>query len=349
MTKKKGDKPMQSIAQNDLSPLQKEILKKWQSKKQVGIPQSVKDELQIRFKGEVSFNEPMSKHTYIKIGGPAEVFLQPENKEALLYAVDLAKENIIPYYFHGSGANTLVRDGGVRGMVISVYNCLNEYKILEQTDEYLDVYAESGLGFNKLVHITKDLGFADLVPLTGIPGSLGGLVKMNAGTQVREMKDVIREITVLRDGVEVTLSREKLDFEYRNLKLPKTQAILAATLRLTDKQPPEQIVEDLKRYQKRRSDTQPLDYPNLGSVFRNPQAGHRNEIVATAGKLVDESGLKNVRVGGARISPKHANFIINEGDATAKDVLALIYLMKDKVKQTSGIVLETEIKVIGEE
>lgn len=340
-----------TVEQNEtLSPMQMEILKKWQSKKIVSLSQKVKDELEMHFDGEVLFQEPMSRHTYIKIGGPAEVFLKPRNQKAVIFAVKLAQQHNIPYIFHGLGANTLVKDGGIKGFVISVYDTLNELKVQEQGEDHIDIFAESGVSWVKLMHLSRDLGAADFAPLTGIPGSVGGLVMMNAGTRVREMKDFIREITIItKDGEVKTLTREKLDFEYRNLKMVKTNFILSAVFRLTDLIGVEDANNLIKQYQKKRTDTQPLEYPNLGSIFKNPVAQSKHEIVATAGQLIEEAGLKNVRVGGARISPKHANFIINEDQAKARDVLALIHMIKDKVKTQSGVVLDTEIKILGDD
>lgn len=352
MAEDKEKKNMQTSSEDNasLSPMQREILRRWQKKSNVGVPQALKDMLQMKFDGEVLFNEPMSKHSYVKTGGPADVFLKPNSKLAIIEAVKLAQEQGVPYYFHGMGANTLVLDGGYRGIVISLYDCLKEFKVLEKTEEHIDLWAEAGLSFNKLIHAARDLGVADLVPFVGIPGSVGGLVSMNAGTRVREIKDVLRSITVLtKDGEEKTLSREQLDFEYRDLKMTRTNLILSAVFRLTDFLDPEEINSLMKQYQQKRVDSQPLEYPNLGSMFKNPQPKYKNEVVASAGQLIEEAGLKNVRVGGARISQKHANFIINEGSATSKDILTLVNMIKDKVKQSTGIVLETEIKIIGED
>lgn len=340
----------QTESTQTLSPMQRELLKRWQKKQGVTISQLIKDELSLKFSGEVLFDESMSRHSYIKVGGPADVFLRPKNKDDIIFAVKLAIENGIPYYFHGTGANTLVKDGGIRGFVISLYDTLKECHVLEQTADFVDVSVEAGLNFSKLVHITKDLGAADLAPLTGIPGSVGGLIAMNAGTRVREMKDVVRNITVLtKEGEEKTISRERLDFEYRSLKMIRSNLILSAVLRLSDLMNPDEVGAIIKQYQQKRADSQPLEYPNLGSMFKNPLQQHKNEVVVTAGKLIEEAGLKNIRVGGARISAKHANFIINEGDAKARDVLTLISMIKDRVKQSSGIVLDTEVKIVGED
>lgn len=332
-----------------LSPLKREILKRWRRTQHV-LSQQVKDELRIRFEGEVLFDEPMSRHTYIQVGGPADVYLKPASRQDILFAVRLARDHALPCHFHGAGANTLVRDGGIRGLVISLYDVLKNYEIRERTEDHVDIFAESGLSFHRLVQIAREGGAADLAPLAGIPGSVGGIIRMNAGTPVREIKDVVRAVTVLTpEGEEITLSREKLHFEYRDLKLPRTHLILGALFRLKDLMSPEEVAGMIKQYQARRLKTQPLEYPNLGSIFKNPRPVLQKAAAPTAGRLIEEAGLKGVRVGGARISTKHANFIINEGGASAKDVVTLINMIKDKVRQTSGVSLETEIKIIGED
>lgn len=341
---------MQTQPSEKLSPLQKQLLKRWQKDKVKKIDQSIKDELTTKFDGVVLFDEPMSKHCYMKVGGPAEVYLEPNTIDALKYVVQLAVEHDIDVTFHGSGANTLVKDAGIKGFVVSVYKHLDGAKVLEKNDDYLDVEVEAGFSWNKLVHLTRDEGFSDIACLTGIPGSLGGLIKMNAGTREKEMKDIVREVTVLnKDGELQTIARDRLDFQYRNLKITSTQFIVKAVLRFTQKETPEAVQEKIKTYQARRQDTQPLEYPNLGSIFKNPKSDNPNVILGTAGQLIEDAGLKNVRVGGARISPKHANFIINEGGATAKDILTLVQLVKTKVKEQTGLVLETEIKVKGDD
>lgn len=336
--------------QTRLSPLQRQILKRWQKKNREGVSQEVKDRLSLHFAGEVLFNEPMSRHTAMKTGGPADVFLKPRSGQDVHFAVKLAHENNIPCYFHGAGANTLVKDGGVRGFVISACDVLKDYEVVSQEDEHIDIRADAGLNFNRLIHVAKELGAADLAPFIGIPGSVGGLVAMNAGTHVKEIKETVRSVTVLtKEGEEKTIPRENLVFEYRSLKMPSSHFILGALFRLTELVSPEEVSQMIRQYQKRRAETQPLEYPNLGSIFRNPQPSRPGEVVAPAGRLIEEAGLKNVRVGGARISPKHANFIVNENNATARDILSLIHLIRDKVRQGCGVVLETEIKIIGED
>ncbi len=334
---------------NNLSPWQKEILQRWQKTKAKSLPSSVKDELKEKFDGEIFFDEPMSRHTYIKIGGPADVFLKPRSLEAVQIVMSLASANNLPVTFVGWGANTLVRDGGVRGIVISPFDALKEYKLVQETDDFIDIEAEAGLNFSRLIHFAKEHG-ASLAQFTGIPGSVGGLVAMNAGTREREIQDVVRSVTfILKDGSLSEVSREKLDFEYRHLKIPRTQYIAKVLFRVEKTASPEEIDADIRRALKRRQDTQPIELPNLGCMFKNPPVTKKGEPATSAGQLVEEAGLKNVRVGGARISQKHGNFIVNEGAATAKDVVTLMGLIKDKVKTQTGIVLEAEVKIIGEE
>lgn len=341
---------MKMDKKTEISSWQGDYLRRWQKGKKVSVPQAVLDALQMRFDGEVLLNEPMAQHTYIKIGGPADVFLKPKTVDAIVYAVKLAQEHILPLSFHGWGANTLVKDGGVRGFVLCVYDVMKEHRVVADTEDYVDIEADAGLNFSRLVHLSREAGAIDFAAFAGIPGSVGGLVAMNAGTREREIKDVLRSVTIIEKTGELkTISREDLDFAYRSLKLPRSTFILKAQFRLEKNASREDVEAEIKRFQKRRVDTQPLDYPNLGSIFKNPVPSHKKELAPSAGRLIEESGLKNVRIGGARISPKHANFIINEGGATAQDVISLINLIKDKVKAIHGIVLETEIKIVGEE
>lgn len=336
-------------AAEKLSPLQREILKRWQKRLATVVSQDVKDELSIRFDGEVLFNEPMAQHSTMKVGGPADVFLRPCSREAIISAVRLAKEQGIPYLFHGGGSNTLVRDGGIRGFVISTFGALKTCRVLEKTDDHVDLFVESGASFPRLLVFAMANGAADLAPLVGIPGSVGGAILMNAGTPQREIKDVVRKITVLtKEGTEETFTREKLNFEYRALHIPQTHFVLDATFRLQDLMTVEDVKNLMRQFQRKRMEKQPLNLPSLGCIFKNPVPQRKGEELPSAGQLIEEAGLKNIRVGRARVSPKHANFIVNEGGATAKDILSLINLVKDKVRQTSGVVLDLEIRVIGE-
>lgn len=328
-----------------------EILKKWKKKeiKKYFVTDSIRDRLAKEFRGEVLYQENMAPYTSIRVGGAAEVLLKPKSLEDIKIALKIALEEEIPYFIFGSGSNTLIKDKGVRGFVICPGEALQRFEVLKQEGESGDVLAEAGVKISSFVTRCGELGLSGMEALIGIPGSMGGAIAMNAGARGVEIKDIVREICVLDNQGEIkTLSREKLEFHYRQLKIPRSQVILSGTFRLK-KDDPQVINGRILEFKQKRVSTQPLSYPNLGSIFKNPQPAHPGAVTATAGQLIEETGLKNVRVGGARVSEKHANFIINERNATANDVIVLIDLVRDKIKERTGISLETEIKIIGED
>jgi len=293
-------------------------------------------------RGEVKLAEPLKRYTSIQIGGPADAFVLPADLDDLKQILTFAKLNRVPWMVLGLGSNVLVREGGIRGMVLRLTKTLCRLKIKNEIEEAFEVYAEAGVPLPKLVELGRQRGFQGIEPLYGIPGSVGGALWMNAGTRHGEIKDCLQEITVLLgDGSVETYPVHKLKFEYRHLKLPSRGIILSGSFRF-QKGDPQSVQETLATYQERRRETQPLDYPSLGSVFKNPEKGF-------AAQMIEELGLKGVRVGGARISEKHANFIINEGGATAHDALALIGLVRDKVRDGLDVRLELEAKVLGED
>lgn len=327
---------------------QTEILKKWDPRP-FKVSDALRDRLAREFRGEVLYNEPMAKHTSVRVGGPADVFLKPSSLADLIWAIKTAREEDIPTFFLGAGSNTLVKDGGVRGFVITPSSALKVCRLEAESQETADVRAEAGVGITAFVNFCAGVSLTGMEALVGIPGTIGGAIAMNAGARGTEIKDIVREVTVLDDEWnEKKIPREKLDFSYRSLKIPRAQVILAGVFRL-NKGNGEEIAARVKEYQKKRAESQPLNFPNLGSVFKNPQPQKKGEVVPTAGKLIEETGLKNIRVGGARISEKHANFIVNEKGATGKDIIVLINLIRDKVKEATGIVLEPELKIIGED
>jgi len=334
---------------DDMTTMQNDILRRWQKKKNTDISQEVRDILALKFKGAVLEKEPMSRHTAIKIGGPAQIFLKPDDFESAKLAVKIAQKYNIPYYFHGAGANTLVKDNGISGFVISLYNQVSGIRVLEETEQGYDIEVDAGTPFSQFMKFAKTLPATGFEELAGIPGSVGGYIRMNAGTPLRQTSDIVQSVTILtKDHDVVELSKNKLQFGYRTSAITKTQLILKAVFRLSKAASTEDVEKKIREYQEKRAQKQPLQYPNLGSIFKNPEAQPRQPVVS-AGQLIDECGLKGVRVGGARISEKHANFIINEGNATAKDVLALIDLAKNKVKTICGYDLETEIKIVGDD
>lgn len=204
------------------------------------------------------------------------------------------------------------------------------------------LYIEAGVGLPRLIEFAVEKGLSGVEPLVGIPGNVGGALVMNAGTPEGDIGRIVLSVTFVdREGKIVTWERDKIRFDYRESHFPRGAILLSTRLQL-ELSTPEAVREKVEKIRQKRIQTQPLNVPNLGSVFKNPKKGY-------AARLIEESGLKDVRVGGARISPKHANFIVNEGKATARDVLALVGLIKDKVKERFGVMLELEAQVVGEE
>ncbi len=298
--------------------------------------------LQALFPELVKLQEPLKRYTSIQIGGPADALVFPESEEQLATVLGFAKENRVPWMILGLGSNVLIRDGGIRGMVLRFTKTLNQFNLIEETGETVRLEAQAGVPLPKIVEMGKKQGWVGVEPLYGIPGSVGGALYMNAGTRAGEIKSVVESIKVMyQDGTIEVLPKSKLKFEYRHVKLPARGIILSGILAFS-KGDPKEVQSRLAEIQQNRRDTQPLDQPSLGSVFKNPEKGF-------AAQMIEELGLKGVRVGGARISDKHANFIINERDATAKDVLALIGLVRDKVRDEVELRLELEAKVLGED
>ncbi|MFO1463964.1 MAG: UDP-N-acetylmuramate dehydrogenase [bacterium] len=293
-------------------------------------------------KGEVRLDEPLKKHTTIQIGGPADAFVYPADLEDLRQILAFAHEKHVPWMILGWGSNVLVKDGGIRGIVLRLQKTFTRFEILEETEASVSLEVEAGVPLPKVVETGRQNGWKGVETLYGIPGSVGGTLKMNAGTRAGDIQAFVEEVTVLRpDGSLHRYPRKKIKFEYRCSNLPSKEIIVSGKFRF-EKGDPTEVQAAVAKYQKKRHDSQPLEFPNVGSIFKNPEKGH-------AAQLIDELGLKGVRVGGARISEKHGNFIVNEGQATARDVLVLIGLIRDKVKEELDLKLELEVKVIGED
>jgi UDP-N-acetylmuramate dehydrogenase len=297
------------------------------------------------FKGEIKKNEPLSRHTSYGIGGPADILACPVDREdlrVLLQSIRAGKQN---FWILGGGTNLLVRDGGVRGVVITLQRMQTitverEYRSIGGS--YVVVCAEAGVSLAKLLSFAVDQGLTGLEFAAGIPGTLGGAVCMNAGTSLGEMGDIIESVTLITpDGEPVTRSREEMGFGYRTSSVPEGHVVLEVriVLRRDEK---EKIKGKVKDLQDKRKKYQPWGFPSAGSVFKNPQE-------ESAGMLIENAGLKGATVGGAQVSDKHANFIVNTGKATAADVLALMDIIREKVLEAHGVRLEPEIKIIGED
>jgi len=296
-------------------------------------------------KGEVLRNELLSKHTSFGIGGPADFLVYPADSEDLAALLREIRAQKLNYMVLGGGTNVLVRDGGFRGVAISLrrLNAIRverEYRSLGGT--YAVVHAEAGAALAKVISFTANASLTGLEFATGIPGTMGGAVCMNAGTAEGEMGDVVETVTVLTPGGElVTRSKEEMDFGYRTANVPAGHVVLSALLQLRHDEK-KQIEAKVKALMDRRKDRQPWGQPNAGSIFKNP-------LDESAGSLIESAGLKGRTVGHAQISEKHANFIVNTGKATAADVLALMELVKQTVLDVHGARLEPEIKIVGED
>jgi len=284
-------------------------------------------------------DEPMSKHTSFKVGGPADFFLIVENEKELKQLLKLAKQLNYPITIVGNGTNLLVKDGGIRGFVIRIN--FSEFRI-NRTQHYAEIKIGSGFQVTKLSRIGLNEEFKGLEFLCGIPGTIGGAIRMNAGAYGGEIQDIIQSVKYMDlDGNTYKLKADELEFSHRHsIFSEKNWIIIEAVFRL-DYGNKEEIEKKMKENQKSRMDTQPIDYASAGSTFK------RQDGIITA-KVIDECGLKGYSIGGAQVSSKHAGFIVNKGNASSKDILDLIEYVKQVVYERKGIKIETEIVVLGE-
>ena len=287
--------------------------------------------------GKVLMNEPLANHTTMKIGGPADLFIEPTSIENLEKVMNIILKQHLPWRVIGRGSNLLVSDQGIEGVVIKLGKGLDDVEIHETK-------VRVGAGFslvNLAVQISKK-GLSGLEFASGIPGSLGGAVYMNAGAHGSDMSEVLEKVHVLfEDGTVAWLSKEEMEFSYRTSILQKKRPgiVLEAVFQLKSGNRDE-IVAKMQENKNYRKNTQPYNLPCAGSIFRNP-------LPYYAGQLVQDAGLKGYSIGGAQISPMHGNFIVNTGNGKAEDVLALIQHIKGTIYQQFGINIETEVEIIG--
>ena len=290
-------------------------------------------------KENLYYNEPMAKHTSFKIGGPADVFIKVDNIEELKETLDLSKQNQIPLTIIGNGSNLLVTDKGIRGITAK----LNlKYIDIENENSKEIIKVDAGVPVGLLAQKLLKEEITGFEELSGIPGTIGGAVIMNAGAHGKELKDILKKVTAMDyDGNIYEFTNEECKFSYRNSKFQKEKyIILQATLEL-EKGNSTEIKEKMDEYMQFRKEKQPIEYPNAGSTFK------RGEDFVTA-KLIDEAGLKGYKVGGAQVSEKHAGFIVNVDNATAKDVIELTDYIKEKIEEKFGKKINLEIQIIGE-
>lgn len=285
----------------------------------------------------IKYNEPMKNHTSFKVGGPAQVFITPKNKEEVAVLIKFFRKHNTPFLVIGNGSNLLVKDGGIRGAVICL-NALNKIYV-----DGLKLHAECGALLSSasneaLKNELKGFEFA-----SGIPGTVGGAVTMNAGAYGPEIKDVIESAEVMdMDGNIFTLSLEELELSYRNSIIQRKHYIVLDAVFNLEKGNYTDIKNRMDELNSRRSDKQPLTYPSAGSTFKRPNGYF-------AAKLIEDCGLKGLKVGGAMVSEKHSGFIINYENSTALDILDLIHMVQKIVFEKYDVKMETEIKIIGED
>jgi UDP-N-acetylmuramate dehydrogenase len=285
---------------------------------------------------QIDWDVSLARHTSLRIGGPVSCLLRPLNLAGLRTAVQVLNQNHYPYFILGQGTNLVVQDDGIRAAAINLESGFSRVERLDAADR---ITVGAGTRLNRLLRFCLNEGLSGLEFLVGIPGTVGGAVRMNAGTHRGEISHVCEAVhLVLGDGSHCRLPRSNLRFSYRSLELPPGCVVVEAEFSLTPR-PREYIREKLLSLVQARKEKQPWQLPSAGSVFKNPPGDF-------AGRLVEAVGLKGARIGDAQISPKHANFIVNRGQATAKDVKALITLAQEKVQQNFGILLELEIELL---
>ncbi len=287
---------------------------------------------------DYELNAKMQEYTTLKIGGKADILVEPRTTEELVALIKKADEENVPVTFIGNGSNLLVRDGGIRGVVIKF-----GLNFSDTTVEGNVITAKSGILMSKLASIAADNSLTGFEFASGIPGTLGGGIVMNAGAYKGELKDVVVQVTaLLKDGTIKVFNEDELDFSYRHsIFTDSDMLVLEAKIKL-HKGNQVEIKEKIKELSQKRRTTQPLEYPSAGSAFKRPQNGY-------AAAMIDASGLKGYTVGGAQVSEKHAGFVINKNNATADDVVNLLKDIQTKVHDKFDTMLEPEIIIIGEE
>ena len=286
---------------------------------------------------EILEAEPMKNHTTFRIGGPADALALPKTPEEVAEVVRFCNEHAQPYYVLGNGSNLLVSDEGYRGIVLQLYRNFNDIQV---NGEMITV--QSGAMLAAVARTAYQNGLTGLEFASGIPGTIGGAVVMNAGAYGGEMKHVLREVTVLtKEGEVLAIPAKALELGYRTSVIPKNGWIVLGAVLQLKKGDPEQILARMEELKEQRITKQPLDLPSAGSTFKRPEGYF-------AGKLIMDAGLRGFTVGGAQVSEKHCGFVVNRGNATAADVWELICEVKRRVKEMTGVELEPEVKLLGD-
>ena len=286
---------------------------------------------------EILVAEPMKNHTTFRIGGPADALALPKTPEEVAEVVRFCHEHAQPYYVLGNGSNLLVSDEGYRGLVLQLYRNFNDIQVNGET-----ITVQSGAMLAAVARTAYQTGLTGLEFASGIPGTIGGAVVMNAGAYGGEMKNVLKEVTVLtKEGEVLVIPAKALELGYRTSVIPKNGWIVLGAVLQLKKGDQEQILARMEELKEQRITKQPLDLPSAGSTFKRPEGYF-------AGKLIMDAGLRGFMVGGAQVSEKHCGFVVNRGNATAADVWELICEVKRRVKEMTGVELEPEVKLLGD-
>ena len=286
---------------------------------------------------KVLTDELMSRHTTFKIGGAADYFLQPTSVQEIAGILKVCKEENVPYFVLGNGSNLLVSDKGYRGVIIQLFRNMNEIEVKGS-----EIRAAAGALLSGIAAAAKNASLTGFEFAGGIPGTLGGAVVMNAGAYGGEMKDVLKEVTVMtKEGEILTLPAEKLELGYRTSIIKKEEYLVLEAVLTLKEGDQEEIKARMRELTEQRVSKQPLEYPSAGSTFKRPEGYF-------AGKLIMDSGLRGYRVGGAQVAEKHCGFVINAGNATAADVVQLMSDVSKIVEEKFGVTLEPEVKFLGE-
>ncbi len=288
--------------------------------------------------GRILYNEDMKNHTTFKIGGPVDVMIIPTKEEEIIDCIKFLREKDIEFLIMGNGSNLLVKDGGIRGVVVKLGK---EFSAVEVTDN--NMYCESGALLSTISNVALKHSLKNFEFASGIPGTIGGGITMNAGAYGGEMKDVVKKVRVLDKNNEVKeYSNEDMNFRYRNSRVWEEGLIVLGVELSLDKGDYDSIKDTIIDLNHKRTSKQPIEYPSGGSIFKRPEGYY-------AGKLIDDSGLRGLRHGGAMVSEKHCGFVINVDNATCKDVLHLIQVIQKIVMDKYGVKLKREIKLLGED
>ena len=288
-------------------------------------------------KDSILIDEPMSRHTTFRVGGPADFFVTPKAKEEVRDVIRICKEAGMPYYIIGNGSNLLVSDAGYRGVVVQIYKEMNEVKVEGDLVKAQAGALLSGIAAKALGAELSGFEFA-----SGIPGTIGGACVMNAGAYGGEMKDVLESVTVLTgEGKIIELGRNELELGYRTSVIAKKGYIVLGAVLKLERGDGEKIKTYMDELKEKRVTKQPLEYPSAGSTFKRPEGYF-------AGKLIEDAGLRGFQVGGAQVSEKHCGFVINKDNATAADIIELMRQVIERVQKEFGVELEPEVKKLGE-